>query len=153
MKKKVEFDDNFYEIEASRWLKQASAKMSRISFTECKTKSGTQFRANLHARLNGEDEILTAPVWPRDLGTDKDIETLRSARVQDLMLRFGKKVVKTVDEESGEEVESIEYGQPKWTAYFDGSDWIALNGGKVPFSGDLADTDDLDDPDGESDEA
>lgn len=130
----VQFNDAFYEVEASRWLKGAGAVLVTTSFTKCNTKAGIQHRLNLHARLK-DGNIHQASVWPRNFVTDADATALAQP-ISDVLLRFGRKVTEEIDPETGETIEVESYGEPKWVACKTAAGWITPQGDKVPFVGD-----------------
>lgn len=141
----VNYNEAYYEVEASRWIGSADASIAFVTVAARNTANGLQHLLQLHCRCK-DGNIRTVDVWPRDLLTKSDIETLESSQVKDVWLRFGRKpkldakgnpvVVK--DEKTGKETWEYtdEYGSPKWVAYItsDG-ETISVNGGAVPFGG------------------
>lgn len=153
-KKNITYSDLFQDIEASRFLKENGQPLVRISWKESVTKKGPQVTMRVSTRISDGDDkgyIETSDaIWPRAYAITQDLELLKNSVVKDLMLRFGVKTEKVVDEDGVEqEVES--WGKPKWVAWFDGKDWHELLGAKVPFEYE-PDADPGSDEDGEEEE-
>lgn len=150
MKKDITYNDLFQDIEASRFLKENGQPLVRISWNESVTKKGPQITMRVHTRVtDGDDKgyiVSSDAIWPRAYAVTGDLELLRASVVKDIMMRFGIKTVKKVDE-NGEEIEEQEWGKPKWVAWSDGQDWHELQGAKVPFEGAVDADPDADDGD------
>ena len=147
MKKTFEKNDNFLEIEVSRFVAENGEKLVRVSFQNCVTEKGPQVVMRTHTRiLSGDDKgyIATSEsIWPRAFATDANLDLLKKSEVKDFMLRFGwgKKEMVT-DEKTGDQVEVETWGVPKWVAWSDGKSWHEFQGPKVPFNSDTDAADD-----------
>lgn len=139
MSKEVNYDDNVYELEASRFFvddQTGECQLMSVAFQKCNTKKGIQYKAILRVRCD-DQRIRRTSVWPHDFASPEDLALLQQKPVKDILIAFGE-YTHEVEKEDGTVETVTDYGK-KWTMWFDGENWHSFSEGSVPFeASDLA---------------
>ena len=133
MKENVSYNDNVYELEASRFFvndQTGECQLMSVDFQKCNTKKGIQHKAILRVRCD-DGFVRRTDLWPHDFASPEDAKLLADKPVKDLLIAFGE-YTHEVEKEDGTTETVTEYGK-KWTMWFDGESWRSFSGGSIPF--------------------